>query len=310
MPELEAIPRFHAHEVGCEPRGLSPWSAGTRSTGINPVARVMPDRHPSPGWTPGQAPAEAVEPKIVVREFTATFGGKPAIKGLNLEVHPRERLAIIGPASSGKTTFLRCLNRLNDLHEGFGRAGQILLDGQDIYDPRMDVADLRRRVGMVYAVPVPLPWSIYDNLVYGLKLAGIRDRATQEQRVEAALKGMVLWDEVKDRLRDPAHNLSGGQQQRLCLARVLALEPEVLILDEPCSGLDPISTGKIEDALVELKARHSIVLVTNNTKQAARASDRTAFLLMGELVEIGSTEQVFTRPSDQRTNDYLVGQFG
>jgi phosphate transport system ATP-binding protein len=248
--------------------------------------------------------------KISVRQFSAGFGNAPALKILDLDIYPCERLAIIGPASSGKTTLLRCLNRLNDLDHGFTCSGQIVFDGRDIHSPDLDVAELRRRVGMVYAVPVPLPWSIYDNLVYGLKLAGIRDRTTQDARVEASLKGVVLWDEVKDRLKEPAHNLSGGQQQRLCLARVLALEPEVLILDEPCSGLDPISTGKIEDALAELKSKHAIVLVTNNTKQAARASDRTAFLLMGELIEIGPTEQLFTRPTQQRTNDYLVGNFG
>jgi phosphate transport system ATP-binding protein len=248
--------------------------------------------------------------KLQVRDFTVSFGDQSVLRNLNLDIAPNERLAIIGPASSGKTTFLRCLNRLNDLDHGFAHTGQLLLDGQDIYDSRTDVADLRRRVGMVYAVPVPLPWSIHENLVYGLKLAGIRDRMEHDRRVEASLKGAVLWDEVKDRLHEAAHNLSGGQQQRLCLARVLALEPEVLILDEPCSGLDPISTRKIEDALLELKARHSIVLVTNNTKQAARASDRTAFLLMGELIEIGPTGQLFSRPTHQRTNDYLVGQFG
>lgn len=245
-----------------------------------------------------------------VRRLSASFNGAPVLKDLSLDIRPCERLAIIGPAASGKTTFLRCLNRLNDLHPGFAHSGQILLDDQDIHDPDLDVAELRRRVGMVYAVPVPLPWSIRDNLVYGLRLAGIHDRATQTARLEAALKDVALWDEVKDRLREPAHNLSGGQQQRLCLARVLALQPEVLILDEPCSGLDPISTGKIEDALLELKANHSIVLVTNNTKQAARASDRTAFLLMGELIEMGPTQEFFTRPEDPRTNDYLVGNFG
>ena len=251
-----------------------------------------------------------IEAKIQVRDFTAMFGGKPALKHLNLDVLPRERLAIIGPSASGKTSFLRCLNRLNDLHPGFTCTGQILFDGKDIYDPDVDVAELRRRIGMVYAVPVPLPWSIYDNLVYGLKLAGIRDRATLDARVETSLRSVVLWDEVKDRLKEPARNLSGGQQQRVCLARVLALEPEVLILDEPCSGLDPISTRKIEDALVELKDSHAIVLVTNNTKQAARSSDRTAFFLSGDLVEVGPTTQLFTTPVNQCTNDYIVGQFG
>lgn len=255
-------------------------------------------------------PETKTEPKIQVRGLTAWFDGKPALKNLNLDVFPRERLAIIGPASSGKTTFLRCLNRLNDLDAAFSYSGEILLDGRDIYAPDVDVAELRRRVGMVYAVPVPLPWSVYDNLVYGLRLAGIRDHATLDERLETAVRSVALWDEVKDRLKEPARNLSGGQQQRLCLARVLALEPEVLILDEPCSGLDPISTGKIEDALADLKARHAIVLVTNNTKQAARSSDRTAFFLMGELVEVGPTADLFTRPVNQRTNDYLVGHFG
>lgn len=255
-------------------------------------------------------PEPSPYPIIQIRDFTAGYGGKPVLKHLNLEVFRHERLAIIGPASSGKTTFLRCLNRLNDLHAGFSHSGQILLHGKDIYDREVDVPELRRRIGMVYAVPVPLPWSIYDNLVYGMKLAGLRDRAVLDERVEAALRGAVLWDEVKDRLREPAHNLSGGQQQRLCVARVLALEPEILILDEPCSGLDPISTRKIEDALAELKSRHTIILVTNNIKQAARSSDRTAFFLMGELIEVGPTGQVFTRPVHPRTNEYLVGQFG
>jgi len=248
--------------------------------------------------------------KIEVRGLTAGFGGKPALTNLDLDIFPRERLAIIGPAGSGKTTFLRCLNRLSDLDPRFTHTGQILLDGQDLYGPEVDVPALRRRIGMLYAVPVPLPWSIYENLAYGLKLAGLRDRNRLAERMESALRSAVLWDEVKDRLQEPARDLSGGQQQRLCLARLLALEPEVLLLDEPCSGLDPISTGKIEDALAELKATYSIVLVTNNTKQAGRASDRTAFLLMGELVEVGPTAELFTRPADKRTNDYLVGRFG
>jgi phosphate transport system ATP-binding protein len=253
---------------------------------------------------------EEPKPKIVVREFTACFDGTPVLKNINMEVNPNERLAIIGPARGGKTTFLRSLNRLNDLTPAFSHTGTVLLDGRDIYEEDMDVAVLRRRVGMVYALPVPLPWSVHDNLTYGPRLAGAKGKTRLDELVESSLRKAFLWDEVKDRLKDPAHNLSGGQQQRLCLARALALEPEVLLLDEPCSGLDPISTAKIEDALAELKSRYSIVLVTNNTKQAARASDRTAFFLMSELVEIGPTRNLFTRPADKRTNDYIVGHFG
>jgi phosphate transport system ATP-binding protein len=250
------------------------------------------------------------QPKVIVRGFGASFGGQPVLRDINLEIRPRERLAIIGPASGGKTTFLRSLNRLNDLEHSFAHSGTVLLDGQDIHGQEMDVAELRRRVGMVFAVPIPLPWSIYDNIAYGPRLAGVGDRYRLDETVESALRSAFLWDEVKDRLRTLATNLSGGQQQRLCVARVLALEPELLLLDEPCSGLDPISTAKIEDALLELKSKYSIVLVTNNTKQAARASDRTAFFYMGQLVECGPTRQVFTNPANQRTSDYITGHFG
>lgn len=249
-------------------------------------------------------------PIMEIQDLSVSFGGNEALRGISLSIMRNERLAVIGPASSGKTTFLRCLNRLNDLQHDYRHTGRILLDGKDIYDSSTDVARLRRRIGMVYAVPNPLPWSIYDNLVYGPRLAGVRSRERLGELVETSLKAAFLWEEVKDRLHMPARNLSGGQQQRLCLARVLALEPDVMILDEPCSGLDPISTAKIEDALLELKADHAIVLVTNNTKQAGRASDRTAFFLMGELIELDDTGRLFTNPADQRTNDYLVGQFG
>ncbi len=251
-----------------------------------------------------------LEPKIAVEDLCASFGPAMVLKHIGLGVLPSERLAIIGPAGSGKTTFLRSLNRLNDLEAAFAMTGRILLDGQDIYAPGTDLAALRRRVGMVYAVPVPLPWSIHDNITYGPRLAGLRDRARLGQLVEESLKNAFLWDEVKDRLKESALNLSGGQQQRMCLARVLALQPEVLLLDEPCSGLDPISTAKIEEALAVLRERYSIILVTNNTKQAARASDRTAFFLMGELIEIGPTEQLFTNPTHHRTAAYITGRFG
>ena len=257
---------------------------------------------------PGKAPAAAA--KVQVEDFSVTLGGAAVLRHITLDIRARERLAIIGPAASGKTTFLRSLNRLNDLDPRFAKSGRILLDDRDIYGPDVDVADLRRRVGMVFAVPIPLPWTLYENLAYGPRLAGVTDRARLDGLVESSLRAAFLWDEVKDRLHDLATNLSGGQQQRLCMARVLALEPEVLLLDEPCSGLDPISTARIEEALAELKARYSIVLVTNNTKQAARASDRTAFFLMGELIECGPTEQIFTNPRHGRTNDYITGHFG
>jgi len=255
-------------------------------------------------------PAGAMQAKMVVEDFSASFGEAQVLRRVNLQIMPCERLAIIGPASSGKTTLMRSLNRLNDMEPQFSQEGRILLDGHDIFDSQTDVPALRRRVGMVYAVPTPLPWSIYENITYGPRLAGVSSRQRLDALVESSLRASFLWDEVKDRLDMLGTNLSGGQQQRLCLSRVLALEPEVLLLDEPCSGLDPISTARIEEAMVELKQKYSIVLVTNNTKQAARASDRTAFFLMGEMIECGPTVELFTNPKHQRTSDYITGNFG
>ncbi|MGZ4960770.1 MAG: phosphate ABC transporter ATP-binding protein [Methylomonas sp.] len=260
--------------------------------------------------TPASVAPSPDSAKISVRSFSASFAGKEVLQDITLDINPCQRLAIIGPAGSGKSTFLRCLNRLNDLEFGFAAHGTILLDGQDIYLGDIDVPTLRRRVGMVHSVPIPLPWSIYDNLAYGPRLAGVHDREQLDAVVETALQNAFLWDEVKDRLKERADNLSGGQQQRLCLARVLALEPEVLLLDEPCSGLDPISTAKIEDALDQLKSKYAIVLVTNNTMQAARASDYTAFFLMGKLIEVAPTDKLFTSPSEAQTSDYITGRFG
>lgn len=273
-----------------------------------PQAECCQGRPDSDQPAPGAVHAASV--KVLVERFSAHFDDVTVLRHVDLEILPQQRLAIIGPANSGKTTLLRSLNRLNDLHPGFSHEGEILLDGEDIYRADADVAALRRRMGMVYAVPTPLPCSIYDNVAYGPRAAGIRSRPRLDELVEFGLQRAFLWDEVKDRLKESALNLSGGQQQRMCMARVLALKPEVLMLDEPCSGLDPISTAKIEDALFELKSQYSIVLVTNNTKQAARASDRTAFLLMGEVVEVGVTEQIFANPADARTRDYMTGHFG
>jgi len=233
--------------------------------------------------------------------------GAEILKGISLEARKGEILSIIGPAGAGKTTFLRCLNRMAELDIDVKVSGKILVDGESIYD--YDVALLRRQVGMVFSVPIPLPMTVYQNLTFGLRLAS-GTHGSYGDRVEKALRAAYLWDEMKDRLNEPARNLSGGQQQRLCLARTLALEPKVLLLDEPCSGLDPISTGRIEEALRRLKENLAIVLVTNNVKQAARASDRTAFFLFGELIEVDFIEKLFTTPRDPRTSDYISGRFG
>lgn len=245
--------------------------------------------------------------QVKTESLKVQVNGTEILKGISLEARQGEILSIIGPAGAGKTTFLRCLNRMAEMDLDFGISGNILLDGKTIYD--FDVAMLRRQVGMVFSVPVPLPMSVYDNLTFGLRLAS-GSRKSNDERVEKALRAAYLWDEMKDRLNEPARNLSGGQQQRLCLARTLALEPRVLLLDEPCSGLDPISTARIEEALRSLKSDLAIILVTNNVKQAARASDRTAFFLFGELIELEPIEQLFTTPRDQRTADYISGRFG
>jgi phosphate transport system ATP-binding protein len=247
--------------------------------------------------------------KITVRKLSVFFGQVQSLRWVTMDVPRNKILGVIGPAGSGKTTFLRTLNRLNDLSPDTHIEGEVLLDGEDIHHPNFDAVALRKRIGMVFALPVPLPMSIFDNVVYGPRLSGVK-KARLDELVESSLKAAVLWDEVKDRLHTSGMRLSGGQQQRLCLARTLAMEPEVILLDEPCSGLDPISTAKIEEALTVLKAKYTIILVTNNTKQAARVADDTAFFLMGEMVEYGPTSQIFTVPSDQRTNDYVTGRFG
>jgi phosphate transport system ATP-binding protein len=248
--------------------------------------------------------------KISVKKMNVFYAGNRALKDITFDIKKNMILGIIGPAGSGKTAFLRSLNRLGDFDIGCSIEGSILLDGQDIYAPDIDVVELRRNVGMLFALPVALPMSIYDNISYGPRLAGIRKRGELENLVEASLQSAFLWEEVKDRLHTSGLRLSGGQQQRLCLARVLAMKPEVILLDEPCSGLDPISTAKIEEALIALKDKHTIILVTNNTKQAARVADETAFFLMGELIELGQTRQIFTAPAMKQTDEYLSGRFG
>lgn len=255
--------------------------------------------------------SEARAEKFLLENVSYTYeDGVQSLRNVNLRIYPNQITVIFGPASSGKSTLLRLLNRLNELIPGRRLEGRVLLDGEDIYAPGVDVHALRRRVGMVFATPVPLPMSIRQNLTYGPELAGVRDRARLDELVERSLRAAALWDEVKDRLDEPAIALSGGQQQRLCLARTLALEPEVILLDEPTSGLDPLSTAKVEASLHELKQRYTIVIVPHSVQQAARVADRAAFLLQGELIEEGPGSQVFTRPRDKRTEDYITGRFG
>ena len=248
--------------------------------------------------------------KIDIEDLTVYHESVALLKQVSMDIEASRILSIIGPSGSGKTTFLRTLNRMNEMEPGYRLEGRVLLDGVDIYGSEYDVVQLRKKVGMVFALPVALPLSIYENVVYGPRLAGIRDRGRLDELVERSLKAAFMWDEVKDRLDTSGLRLSGGQQQRLCLARVLAMEPQVILLDEPCSGLDPISTAKIEEALTVLKKEYTIILVTNNTKQAARVSDETAFFLMGELIEVGPTDRIFTAPKEQKTNDYITGRFG
>ena len=247
--------------------------------------------------------------KIEVDRLEVWYEGILAIKRLSLEVKNNEILSVIGPSNSGKTSFLRTLNRMNELYPNSRTEGQVKLDGLDVFK-QIDVLQLRQRVGIVFALPLPLPLSIFDNVAYGPRMHGIKDKKHLAEIVERSLKSAAIWDEVKDRLASAAFKLSGGQQQRLCIARTLAVEPEVILYDEPCSGLDPISTLKIEEAMQVLKKNYTQVLVTNNVKQAARASDRTAFFLMGEMVEIAGTKELFTVPKDQRTEDYITGRFG
>ena len=266
--------------------------------------------------TPAQATSEVVqaarsEDKYRVEGLEAAFGDQKVLHGIEMRILENKVTAIIGPSGCGKSTFIRCLNRMHEMVVGAGVRGRVLLDGQDIYARAVDPVLLRRRVGMVFQKPNPFPtMSIRDNVLAGLKLTGRLKRATADAVVERALRAAALWKEINDRLNEPGGGLSGGQQQRLCIARALAVEPQVLLMDEPCSALDPSATARIEDLIHTLKQDYTIVIVTHNMQQAARVSDRTAFFLMGELVEMGSTNQLFTAPKDKRTEDYITGKFG
>ena len=247
---------------------------------------------------------------FTVKDMELYYGSFHALKNVNLNIASGEITAFIGPSGCGKSTFLKSLNRMNDLVEGCRITGDIRLMGEDIYDKNMDVSVLRRRVGMVFQKPNPFPMSVYDNIAYGPRTHGIKKKAELDEIVESSLRNAAIWDELKDRLNKSALGLSGGQQQRLCIARALAVEPEVLLMDEPTSALDPISTSKIEELCMELKGKYTIVIVTHNMQQALRIADTTAFFLLGDMVEVGATDQLFSMPQDKRTEDYITGRFG
>ncbi len=287
--------------LNAAPRTTTQEPAGTRNllAGLGtPVERT-----PVPGL---QAEAAAFE----LDDVGVQYGDVTALKGVNLTI-PRNRItAFIGPSGCGKSTLLRSLNRMNDLVDSARLLGEIRLEGEDIYAPGVDVVELRRRVGMVFQKPNPFPKTVYENVAYGLRIQGVRRASVLDEAVERSLTQAALWDEVKDRLDKPAVELSGGQQQRLVIARAIAIEPEVILLDEPCSALDPLSTAKVESLMYELKADFTLVIVTHNMQQASRVSDYTAFLYLGELVEMGPTDQIFLKPGEQATEDYITGRFG
>ncbi len=251
-----------------------------------------------------------METSFKIRNLNLYYGENHALKDVDMDMEKNSITAFIGPSGCGKSTFLKCLNRMNDLVPNCKITGEVLLDGEDIYSPQVDTTRLRKKVGMVFQQPNPFPMSIYDNIAYGPRIHGIKNKAKLDEIVEESLKGAAIFDEVKDRLKKSALGLSGGQQQRLCIARALAVEPEVLLMDEPTSALDPISTLKIEDLMESLKQKYTVIVVTHNMQQAARVSDYTAFFLLGEMIEFDSTTNIFKRPKDKRTEDYITGRFG
>jgi len=269
------------------------------------VQRPLPAQH-----MPEKKSLEAIPDRISVENVEFFYGAKQALNGISLGIPEKHITAFIGPSGCGKTTFLRMINRMCDVIDGVRYSGNISMDGQNILEPGVDVVALRRKVGMVFQKPNPFPKSIYDNVAYGVRLYENKPKAELDQIVEDSLRKAALWDEVKDDLRKPGTALSGGQQQRLCIARTLAVSPEVILMDEPTSALDPIATGKIEYLMMELAKDYTIVIVTHNMQQAARISDRTAFFFMGKLIEVGDTEQIFTQPRERQTEDYITGRFG
>jgi len=256
-----------------------------------------------------EAIQNVANPQIEVKDLNLWYGDKQALKNVNIQIPKNSVTAFIGPSGCGKSTFIRCLNRMNDLIKSCRIEGEVSIEGKDIYGPGVDVVDLRKQIGMVFQKPNPFPMSIYDNIAYGPRIHGVNKKDI-EGVVEHALRSAALWDEISDRIRSPAFSLSGGQQQRLCIARTMAVKPEIILFDEPCSALDPISTAKIEELIMNLKKDYTIVIVTHNMQQAARISDHTAFFLMGELIEFGKTRQIFENPGEKSTEDYITGRFG
>ena len=276
-----------------------------------PAQALAEKRVTLPERDSGKVAPLTAEPKIRIEDLNFYYGRARALKGISHDVAPRQITAYIGPSGCGKSTLIRTLNRMNDVIPGTRVEGRVELDGQDIYSPGTDVVSLRRRVGMVFQKPNPFPRSIFDNVAYGLRINGMaRSKSDLAERVEASLRAAALWDEVKDRMNESAYSVSGGQQQRVCIARALAVEPEVLLMDEPTSALDPIATQKIEELVVELKEKYTIVIVTHNMQQAARVSDYTAFFWIGEMIEFNTTEKMFTKPDNKMTEDYITGRFG
>ena len=268
-------------------------------------------RRTTAGVTFARPPAEtAGEAAIRIRDANLWYGQNQALYDITMDIPARQATAFIGPSGCGKSTLLRCLNRMNDLIDNVRITGEFLVNGQNIYAPSTDVIEVRRRIGMVFQKSNPLPKSIYENVVYGLRIAGIRDKGTLDEACERSLRGAALWDEVKDRLDQSGLSLSGGQQQRLCIARAIAIEPEIVLMDEPCSALDPIATLKVEELIYQLKSKYTIVIVTHNLQQAARVSDKTAFFWLGKLVEHSNTAELFTNPREKHTEDYITGRFG
>jgi phosphate transport system ATP-binding protein len=272
-----------------------------------PMTKMPPPSRPS-SIAP---PAAIIEPRISIRNLQAGYGDHRVLKGIHMDVPPRSVTAIMGPSGCGKSTFIRCINRLHEETPGAWSRGQVILDGQDLFHPSIDPVDMRRKIGMVFQRPNPFPtFTIYENVAAGLRLNGWRRGAKLDERVEKSLRRAALWDEVKDRLHTPGTGLSGGQQQRLCIARAIAVEPEILLADEPASALDPVATERVEELLLNLKKDYTILLVTHNIQQAARVADRTAFFLLGDLIEYGPTNDLFTKPKDSRTDAFISGRFG